>query len=146
MTSHVIDPAPAMPDDRSMTTTEPIRPDTDAALASVQGFLDLWNERDPAERRRIIERTYTEDGCFSDPTAQVVGHAAIDAHVSGTKVIFDGRTFALVGEPDLHHDRLLFRWQMLSPDGEVELHGIDLVHLASDGRFADSTGFFLPTG
>jgi hypothetical protein len=57
--------------------------------------------------------------------------------------VFSGRTFEPVGEPDLHHDRLRFEWRMLSPDGAVELSGLDVVHLSSDGRFADSTGFFL---
>lgn len=33
----------------------------------------------------------------------------------------------------------------ITPDGSVELDGIDVVHLAADGRFADSTGFFLPS-
>lgn len=127
------------------SATEPTV-DPAAARASVQGFLELWNATDAATRRQAIERAYTEDGCFSDPTAQVRGHDAIEQHVVDTMAIFEGRTFALLGEPDAHHDRLRFRWQMLAPDGSVELDGVDVVHLAADGRFADSTGFFLPLG
>lgn len=130
------------PDTTTPDTTE--SPDATGARRSVDGFLELWNATDDATRREAIERTYTADGCFSDPTAQVVGHDAIEAHVVGTMAVFEGRTFALVGEPDLHHDRLLFRWQMHSPDGSVELDGVDVGHLAPDGRFADTTGFFLP--
>lgn len=125
-------------------TTELIAVDPDRARAGVDGFLELWNATDAGARRRAIKRTYTEDGCFSDPTAQVRGHDAIDEHVTGTMAIFAGRTFRLVGEPDVHHDRLLFRWAMDGPEGTTELLGLDVVHLAPDGRFADSTGFFLP--
>lgn len=144
MTPHVIDPAPPPGDDRTMTTTEQTStetsPDPAAALA---GFFELWNATDAGARRQAIELTYTSDGCFSDPTAQVIGYDDIEQHVVGTMAVFEGRTFAAIGEPDIHHDRLMFRWQMLAPDGSVELDGIDVVHLAGDGRFADSTGFFL---
>lgn len=133
------------PDITTDLTTPAITPDPAAVAASHAGFFTLWNATDTAERRRAIEATYTADGCFSDPTAQVVGHDAIEAHVIGTMTVFEGRTFAPVGELDLHHDRACFRWQMLAPDGSVELDGIDVVHLAADGRFADSTGFFLPS-
>lgn len=144
MTSRVIDAMTWRSDDRDMTTDTSTTIDPDTARAAVAGFLELWNATDPAERRRAIERTYADDGCFSDPTAQVVGHDAIEEHAVGTMAIFEGRTFALVGEPDPHHDRVLFRWQMLAPDGTVELNGLDVAHLAADGRFADTTGFFLP--
>lgn len=154
MTRHVIDPTTSTGDDRSMTTTEPTDDiaheidhhiDLDTARAGMDGFFAAWNVTDDAQRRQAIERTYTEDGCFSDPTAQVIGHDAIEEHIIGTMAVFAGRTFEAVGEPDLHHDRLRFEWRMVSPEGATELLGVDVVHLAADGRFADSTGFFLPS-
>ena len=77
MTSRVIDAMTWRSDDRDMTTDTSTTIDPDTARAAVAGFLELWNATDPAERRRAIERTYADDGCFSDPTAQVVALSLI---------------------------------------------------------------------
>lgn len=129
-----------------MTTTEPTTQPTIDPDAAIAGFLDAWNATDAGERRAAIERSYTDDGCFSDPTAQVTGHDAIDAHIVATLAVFEGRTFSALGEPDLHHDRVKFEWEMRSPEGSVELVGLEVAHLDAGGRFTDTTGFFLPPG
>lgn len=147
MTLHVMDSNPCRVHDRDMTNTDSPHPTVDiapdVAARTVAGFLELWNAADPAVRRAAIERTYADDGCFSDPTAQITGHDAIEQHVIGTMAIFGGRTFRQAGDIDVHHDRLRFSWEMVAPDGTVELHGLDVVHLAADGRMVDSTGFFV---
>ena len=39
----------------------------------VDGYIAMWNETDPERRRAIIEQTWTEDGSYVDPNAEVSG-------------------------------------------------------------------------
>ena len=40
----------------------------------VDGYIAMWNETDPERRRSIIEQTWTDDGSYVDPHAEVDGH------------------------------------------------------------------------
>jgi hypothetical protein len=58
---------------------------------------------------------------------------------------FPGHHIELVAEPDAHHDRVRFSWQ-LYPDGDGPiLTGYDFATVAEDGRLRDVTGFAEPT-
>jgi hypothetical protein len=52
-------------------------------MATVHELLDtnllrVFNNRDAADRRRVIDETYTEDVEFTDPEGTVVGRDALD--------------------------------------------------------------------
>jgi hypothetical protein len=53
--------------------------------ATVEGYIDSWNETDPDRRRAIILRVWTEDASHVDPLAAGEGHEGIDALVAGVQ-------------------------------------------------------------
>ena len=45
----------------------------------VDGYIAMWNETDPERRRWIIEQTWTDDGSYVDPHADVEGEVELAA-------------------------------------------------------------------
>ena len=79
----------------------------------VEGYIAMWNETDPERRRFIIEQTWTEDGSYVDPHAEVAGADGLDALVAAVQEQFPGHRFVLASGPDAHHDRVRFTWQLV---------------------------------
>ena len=77
-------------------------------------YVAAWNEADEAKRRTLLETSWTEQGIYSDPTA------------------------------DEHHGLLQFTWARVGSDGSLIRTGIDFGQVAADGRLLRITGFFGP--
>jgi hypothetical protein len=110
--------------------------------STVETYLAMWNETDPARRSQHIERAWTGDGRYVDPMLEAEGHAALGAMVAGVQAKFPGHRFRRVSGVDVHHDELRFGWELRGPDGAVVVNGIDVGALAPDGRLRRITGFF----
>jgi hypothetical protein len=48
-------------------------------------YISLWNETDPALRRRGIRELWREDARYIDPTADAEGHDAIDQTIAAVR-------------------------------------------------------------
>ena len=114
----------------------------------VEAYVATWNETDPARRQALIAETFTESAAYCDPMLQGEGHAGIAALIATAQQHFPGLQFRRRGEPEAHHDRLRFSWD-LGPAGAAPVAGgTDMAVVAADGRFAAVTGFidFAPRG
>jgi hypothetical protein len=122
-------------------------------------YVDLWNEPDPDKRRdRIVEllvpsggqvlvdppaevRAVADHHSFPAPPLAVYGYDAMHARVTRAYELFVAPgeyRFTRAAEPD----RLLGHvvgvpWTMVSTaDGSPAARGVNLLHLAEDGRIA----------
>lgn len=109
---------------------------------TVDTYLAMWNETDPARRAEHIARAWTGDGRYVDPALEAEGHAALGDMVAGVQARFPGHRFRRISGVDVHHDQLRFAWELAAPDGAVVVAGIDIGALAPDGRLRRITGFF----
>jgi hypothetical protein len=109
---------------------------------TVETYLAMWNEPDPAKRARCIEQAWTRDGRYVDPIQEATGSEALSAMVAGVQEQFPGHRFRRVSGIDTHHDQIRFAWELFGPDGAVVVAGIDVGTLAADGRLRTITGFF----
>jgi len=107
----------------------------------VEGYIAMWNETDPERRRSIIEQTWTEDGSYVDPHAEVAGADGLDALVAAVQEQFPGHRFVLASGPEAHHDRMRFTWQLVGENGDAVATGMDVAVVADDGRLRAVTGF-----
>ena len=89
----------------------------------VDGYIAMWNETDPERRRSIIEQTWTDDGSYVDPHAEVAGVDGLDALVAAVQEQFPGHRFVLAAGPDTHHDRMRFTWQLVGRQRRRDRHG-----------------------
>ena len=110
--------------------------------ATVDTYLAMWNETDPARRAEHIGRAWATDGRYVDPMSEAAGYAALDEMVRGVQVRFPGHRFTRVSAVDAHHGELRFGWQLAAPDGAGVVAGIDVGEFGADGRLRRITGFF----
>jgi hypothetical protein len=130
-------PAPDTEEDR-VTSHDP--------TALVDRYLASWNETDPARRRELVVATWTDDGRYVDPRADVAGHDGVDGLLAAVQDAVPGCSFDREGQVDAHHDRVRFQWRLMAPDGATVARGLDVAVMAADGRFAEVSGFLLDVG
>ena len=106
----------------------------------IDQYIAAWNETDPATRRALIARTWTEDGRYLDPLMSGEGHDGINAMVGAVQTGFPGHRFRRTGELDTHHDRVRFSWELGPESGPPLAGGVDF-GVVSDGRLHTITGF-----
>jgi hypothetical protein len=107
----------------------------------VKRYLNTWNIRDAAARRRTIDSLFA-DGCnYTDPMGAVSGPAGVDGFIAAVQKQFEGVTFELGGRVDAHHDVARFTWHAVAK-GSVEplAIGFDVIVLEG-GRIKQVVGF-----
>jgi hypothetical protein len=110
------------------------------ATQIVDTYLAIWNETDSAARHALIADAWTEDATYTDPLADVAGHAGIDGLIGAVQAQFPGFVFRRLGAVDGHHNFIRFAWEAGPPDGEAVVAGSDVAML-SNGRLHRVVGF-----
>jgi hypothetical protein len=109
---------------------------------TVANYIAAWNETDPARRRAIVARTFTEDGAYLDAHRAGNGHDAIDAMIGATQARFAGYRFRLSSGIEAHNSHVRFSWSAGGTEtAPLYFGGTDFAQVASDGRFRMVTGF-----
>ena len=103
-----------------------------------------WNTDDEAERRKLLEDAWADDGYYCDPTGEAAGRDALVAMIGGAREMFAGFTIEQTSGVDEHHGWARFAWRMDGADGATITDGFDAVELADDGRIQRIIGFFGP--
>ena len=112
------------------------------ANEAVVRYLAAWNEREPARRRALIAKTWTEDGTYVDAARDGHGHDSLDAMIATAQEHFPGYRLGLASGIEVHHDYLRFSWAAGgTADAPLFLKGTDFVALAADGRIKSVVGF-----
>jgi SnoaL-like domain len=107
----------------------------------VDRYLACWNETDPAARRELIAKTWSDDASYVDPLVDAHGHDAIDAAIAAAQAQFPGHVFTLAGPVDTHHDVARFSWGLGANGDEPLIIGSDVANVSSDGRLVRVVGF-----
>jgi hypothetical protein len=115
---------------------------TTDVTTTVDGYLAAWNERDPQRRAELIERVWAPDGQLIDPPMAGEGHDGISVMAEAMHTHYEGHRFERISGVDAHHEHVRFAWQLVGPDGQVALTGLDVADVAGDGRLARVVGFF----
>jgi hypothetical protein len=113
--------------------------DLDALVAD---YLLAWDTTDDAVRREALERAWSPDGSYQDPTTRVIGREAFTEQLVGFHERLPGTHFELASRVDGYADRFRFAWRLLDAEGTVKLEGVDIGALDAEGRIASITGFF----
>lgn len=110
--------------------------ETQTAISeTVDGYIAMWNETDPARRREVIRKTWTPDAHYVDPMFAAEGPDGLDALVAGFHEQYAGHRFRLTSAIAAHHERAHWDWELVGPDGGTPVvTGIDFATLTPDGR------------
>ena len=99
---------------------------------------------DEAERRRLLEGAWHEDGVYSDPVSRAEGREAFVSHIAGFQEQFPGHRIVVTSGVDEHDRYFRFGWALNDADGNIVMEGVDFGEVTDDGRIARITGFFDP--
>ncbi len=110
----------------------------------VAAYCEAWNVAGDGERRALLEKSWTDDGAYTDPRTDLVGRNALFAHISRVQAMRPGSRIVMTGGLDAHHDVLRFAWKLVDPQGAAVIEGVDFGELAADGRLRRIVGFFGP--
>lgn len=109
---------------------------------TVERYINLWNEADGDVRAEDIERIFAVDCSYTDPLADVCGHAGIDAVVAAARSQFPGFTFRLATAVDSNHHIARFSWELLAPGtDESVVAGSDVAVFDETGKIRGIYGF-----
>jgi hypothetical protein len=111
---------------------------------AVSAYAAAWAEPDEAMRRTLLEKAWTDDGVYTDPTAHLEGRDALLSHIGGFLAQMGEARLERSSAVDVHHGVLRFEWRIVAPDGSVVTAGFDYGELADDGRLRKIVGFFGP--
>jgi hypothetical protein len=114
----------------------PGAPASTEVAALVERYLAVWNESDSSARRRQVVELWEEDGAHVLPSAEIRGHAAIEAEIVRTYDAAIAKGFIFTADDvEGHHDVVRFDWAMRpSADGPAAATGSTLIVLDADGR------------
>jgi len=109
----------------------------------VAAYGAAWNEPDEAKRTALLDKAWSDDGIYNDPTATAYGRDALITHIAGFHAAMPGHTIDLTSGVDTYDGVFRFAWVMRNGN-EVTLEGVDFGELAPDGRIQRIVGFFGP--
>ena len=110
----------------------------------VAAYDAAWNEPDATERRRLLERSFAEDGVLIEPRGRFDRREAVLERIAGFSERFPGARVVLTSGVDEHHGFMRYAWTIVGADGSALLEGIDFAELGSDGRLRRVIMFFGP--
>ena len=105
--------------------------------STVNAYVAMWNETDPAKRAEVIRAAWTDDGHYIDPLMESQGHDGLSSMIDGVQAQFPGHSIRRTSGVDV----VRFAWELVADDGTVAAGGIDVGVLADDGRFSRIAGF-----
>ena len=114
--------------------------------ATIDRYIDSWNETDAAARHAICREVWADDGRYVDPLVDATGPRAIADALGGLQAQFPGHRVERVTGIDAHHDQARFGWTISGPDGSVVFAGVDIVATKDDGRLQTIAGFLGEVG
>ena len=140
--------------------TEAPEPRTTKAEQLAERYTAVWMESDGERRRKAIADLWSEDAIHIlqptqqvyaaaderavNPTWQVRGHEELEARVVSAYEDFVATgqmTFRARPGAKRLGDVVTWRWEGVSPEGEVLGAGLEFVFLAADGRIATDYQF-----
>ncbi|MFD8810375.1 nuclear transport factor 2 family protein [Streptomyces sp. NPDC059627] len=122
---------------------------TDRYQTAAARYFEAWNATEPEALGKAVAAAWAPEGSYTDPLADVAGHAQITAVIAAAHEQFPGFVFRPLGVTDGHHDTARFGWELVSEaDGSAPVAGFDVVTLSEDGRILRVLGFLdrVPAG
>ena len=115
---------------------------TPAALdATVDAYLESWNETDPTKRAALIERSLGADLWYRDPLLEADGLEAYGAMIAAVQAQFPGLVMSRTSPVDAHRDVVRFNWALGAPGQDPVFAGLDVAKTDADGKLHRIIGF-----
>lgn len=111
---------------------------------TIDTHLLAYCEADADRRAELVASAWRPDGSLLDPPFDGSGHADIAAMTDVVLAHYPGHRFVRTTAVDAHHGIARYGWQLVGPDGDVAVAGLDVAEVGDDGRLTRVVGFFGP--
>jgi hypothetical protein len=108
----------------------------------IDAWLEAFAEEDVERRTKLIEQAWSPEGRLVDPPLEGEGYGGLSEAADLVNTHYAGHTFRRVSGIDTHHEFVRYGWELVGPDGNAVIAGIDVGEVAPDGRLRKITGFF----
>ncbi len=112
-----------------------------AVEATVDAYLESWNETDPAKRAALIERSLGADLWYRDPMLEADGLEAYEGMIAAVQAQFPGLVMSRTSPIDAHRDLVRFNWALGAPGQDPVFAGLDVAKTDADGKLHRIIGF-----
>ena len=106
----------------------------------IDRYIAAWNETDEANRKQLVNETWTEDSSYVDPLMQAEGREGIQVMIGRVQQQFPGVRFRRITEVDAHSNCLRFGWELGPDSGPGVAAGVDFGTI-SGGLLQTIVGF-----
>jgi hypothetical protein len=113
-------------------------------IATVNAYMDAWNEADEPARLGLLARCWSERGRYVDPNVDLEGRAALAQHIAKVQASRPGARLEFMSAIDVHHNVVRFLWRLVRADGTFGDVSIDFGEVDEDGLLVQIVGFFGP--
>ena len=110
--------------------------------AVVETYVRAWHERNPTERRRLLEASWADGGVYTDPNGTIEGRDELDEAIASFHEQRPDVRIEVRSRIDAFDTQFRFLWATVDGSGKVLREGIDFGQVASDGRISLVVGFF----
>lgn len=114
------------------------------AAASVDAWFAAWSEPDGTARRAALDRIATPAVALRDRFSAIDGLDELTEHMGAALRFMPGLTLRREGDVRHCQGTLLADWTAVGSGDQPRGRGTTVFMLASDGRIASATGFWLP--
>ncbi|WP_020579967.1 nuclear transport factor 2 family protein [Actinopolymorpha alba] len=111
-----------------------------SASRIIEQYERFWNS--PAEKAQpLADQTFVADIRYLAPIGEFTGSAPLIGFRRQFEEHLPAFTFAVVGEPQSHHDRLRLHWEIRTGGEDAFAAGTDVLTLEQDGRIREVVTF-----
>jgi hypothetical protein len=107
-------------------------------------YAAAFSENDSAERRRLIETCFAEDGTVTAEHIVVAGREALLTHIAAFRETAPDDRAVLTSGIQQHHNWFRFSAEVVRPDGSRYSEALDVGEVGPDGRITRIVTFFGP--
>jgi hypothetical protein len=101
---------------------------------AVAAYFAAWNEPDPDQRRRLLDRSVTDDAELVDPTGRAQGIDGLAERIGRYQSAAPGTKVMPASGVDAHNDVVRYAWTIVDAKGRNVMEGIDVAERVDDGR------------
>lgn len=112
--------------------------------AIVDRYCAAWNEPDADKRFAMLLEITTPDVRYVDPTVDLSGRNALNAHIDVVSARYPGSVILRTTEVDHHNRYARFGWKKVLSDGSSLADSIDVAEFGDDRKLRLVVGFFGP--
>lgn len=103
-------------------------------------YRTCWNIENSEERKSKLTKIMTDDFEYCDPNIKLKGSYQLSDYMGQFQKEFSGISF-IVTNLQLHHERSLANWNMVTSENEIVGNGTDFAQY-ENGKLKQITGFF----